>query len=111
MDISLRKPISPRDQSQDIFRVTENNRETDRSVNTYSYRTPESGVSSSLLNETPTSGKTAKWGINWFRQPLQLPLFTLCGILLAVGHHILYWKLDGHTVSNDNKLSQQAVKQ
>jgi len=24
---------------------------------------------------------------------------------------MLYWKLDGHTVSNDNKLSQQAVKQ
>jgi hypothetical protein len=71
----------------------------------------EPGVSSLLLNENPQTPKKARWGINWLQEPLQLPAFTILGIGLAIGHHVLYLKLDDNTVDTESKLSQQALKQ
>ncbi|KAH7416726.1 hypothetical protein BKA64DRAFT_655956 [Cadophora sp. MPI-SDFR-AT-0126] len=54
--------------------------------------------------------RTAKWGISWLGEPLQLPLFTLLGIGLAIAHHLIYRALDGKVVG-DSEIGQQAVKQ
>ncbi|CZT12918.1 hypothetical protein WAI453_012487 [Rhynchosporium graminicola] len=69
-------------------------------------------VTSTFLTEVSTTHgqKTAKWGIPWLGEPLQIPLFTFLGIALAVAHHLVYLKLDGQTVG-ESKFGQQAVKQ
>ena len=66
----------------------------------------------SAMNQThPIRGKIAELGINWLREPLQMPVCTLCGIVLALGHHFFFAYLDGRQASDEGALSQQIVKQ
>jgi hypothetical protein len=53
----------------------------------------------------------AEWGIHWFRNPLKLPLLTLCGIALAIGHHLTFASFNGKIVSESLSMSQTTVKQ
>ena len=72
-----------------------------------------SQVTAPFLNgefSSDTSLKNAKWGISWLGEPIQLPLFTLLGIGLALAHHLIYRALDGKIVG-DSEIGQQAVKQ
>ena len=71
-----------------------------------------SDVSSYLLDESLGSKKRyAEWGIHWFRNPLKLPLLTLCGTALAIGHHLTFASFNGKIVSESLYMSQTAVKQ
>ena len=72
----------------------------------------ESGVSTPLMNDGPIHPprKQAQWKINWFGQPLQLYLYTILALALALGHHFLYLGLDGK-IESEHKSSQLAVKQ
>ncbi|KAL2064609.1 hypothetical protein VTL71DRAFT_3746 [Oculimacula yallundae] len=71
-----------------------------------------STVTSTFLTEDTTipGQKTAQWGISWLGEPLQIPLFTFLGVVLAVAHHLVYRALDGQVVG-ESKFGQQAVKQ
>lgn len=71
-----------------------------------------SDVSSYLLDGSLGSKKRyAEWGIHWFRNPLKLPLLTLCGTALAIGHHLTFARFNGKIVSESLYVSQTAVKQ
>jgi hypothetical protein len=72
----------------------------------------ESGHSTPPVNEPSPRPprKTAKWKINWFGEPLQIYLYPIVGLGLALGHHFLYLGLDGR-IESERQLGQLAVKQ
>ena len=58
-----------------------------------------------------SNAKTAKWGVNWFKKPLAMPVFALAGVGIAIGHHFYFQGLDGHLAPDSGVSSQQIVKQ
>lgn len=82
---------------------------------TASQTMPESAISglSDVGSNHPLQVKvrTAKWGVNWFKKPLVMPIFALAGLGMAIGHHFYFQSLDGHLAPDDGVYSQQVAKQ
>jgi hypothetical protein len=55
--------------------------------------------------------KNAEWRINWLGEPLQMPLYTLCGISQAPWHHFFFSYLNDRQSFDEGMLFQHVVKQ